>query len=1322
MCPESPEKNASPDGESSDKGPRLGGSVFPVSRERPVELGRYSVVGILGKGGMGVVYEAIDRERGQVVALKTLRKLDPYGLRRLKAEFRSVADVVHPNLVLLFELVADDDDLFFTMEYVAGEGFLDHVRGPGAVTRPLGRPASRAMTVPDAVARSESEDDESAPPLDPTGIERLKRSTVHVVSGLAALHRAGKFHRDVKPSNVRVTPQGRAVVLDFGLVKGDVGADLYGPTAGTPSYMAPEQVLGERVTAATDLYAVGVMMYEALVGRKPFTGAAPFVLASKVHAVPERPRALVATIPEDLDALCMDLLAASPDARPSSAEVVRRLGGSLDASTGITGDVPPSARGDAPSSSRKVSGSGSKPTPSGSSTAPLAPFGFLPQAERSPGSSRSTGSVLGPVSGGTPAVALVGREREVEVLFAAYEATKRGESVAVAVSGLSGVGKSSVVRGFLDGLRAGGEAVILEGRCYERESVRFKAFDDIVDALGQVLRHMPWQARLDLLPKGIAELSRIFPVLSDLAVAAGVEQGDAAPDPVELQRRAFGCLKGLLVRLARKKPLVLYVDDLQWGDSDSGRLLVELLSPPERPALLLVYTYRREEAAASPLLADLSRHDLGETLRDLQIAPLSFEQSCDLGRVLFGASEEAASNDLVEAIGRESEGNPFFVEQLVRHVSAGGALEVSLADLVAARLSVLSDDARRTLEVVAIAGRPLEQGIAERAARLTRDDRASIPMLRAQGLVRTRGARHRDTIEPYHDRVREHVTASLAEPTRRAHHLAIAEALEATGRADAHDLALHFHGAGDLPRAYRHALRAAEHEAQGLAFDRAAELFALALECAPRGAEGLVAVRIRLAETLVCAGRSGDAAPHYFAAAERSVGPRANDLRRLGAEQLLVSGRIDEGVAAFRPVLEQVGLSYPSSPRRALVATVARAAALELRGTKAVVRAPEEISARDLAQVDVAWSAGKGLLAVDSIRGGYFFIRTVEASLRAGEPLRIARSLGLYGMMVVYGGERRAEIRGMATLERAIAMAEELGDPTVLGTVRNCLGTAYMSVCKWREGLKWMDSGIAMLESRTVGTNWEVAVCTSSCFNTRIWLGTFADIARLAPVWSRKAERTGDGFSWVQAEHYVALADLARDEPAMARARLARTMEKWTENGFHFQHWLALKLNVWCDLYEGRSEEAYTRLARAFPMYEGSGLSRILLMRLDAHLLRATVAIAASRGREHRLDDALRDAERIRSEGRATADGAAALVRALVSSWRGERTRARTDFTIAARELGQTDVRLYAAAARIVREPSGPEDLEARDASRQLLASEGIVRPDAFLRVLVPMP
>lgn len=1300
---------------TSSRGPRLGGSIFPASREAPIELGRYAVVSMLGKGGMGVVYEAVDRERGQVVALKTLRSLDPNGLRRLKAEFRSVADIVHRNLVLLHELVSDGDDTFFVMDYVAGENFLDHVRGKRMSPREKSRAEPLAATLPEPVVRTErTDDDDVAPPLDPSRFDRLGETIIQVVCGLSALHKAGKFHRDVKPTNVRVTAQGRAVVLDFGLVKGEVGLDLYGPTAGTPAYMAPEQVLGQPVSAATDLYAVGVMMYEVLVGRRPFAGSPLFVLASKVNAMPPRPRSYAPWLPEHLDALCMDLLATAPEARPSAAEVVRRLGGDPEALATGTGEGL--ARSEI-SSSQERNGPVSAP-PVMSSTSPFHPQGDSPQDARPP-SSVSPGPLSS--SQNASSLSLVGRERELSLLAEAYADVKRGNTVAVAVSGHSGVGKSSVVRAFLDGLRASGEATLLEGRCYERESVRFKAFDEVVDALGQQLRFVPWQERAQIVPDGIGELSRIFPVLADLAIAAGARPDERAVEPVELQRRAFACLKGILGRLSAQKPIVVYIDDLQWSDKDSGRLLVELLSPPERPPFLLVTTFRREEVATSPALAALTHPDLRDRIRDLHVGPLSFQGSCDLARRLFAAADPPPSDEVVAAVARESDGNPFFVGELVRHVSAGGAVEVSLSEVVTARLSGLSERARRTLEVVAVAGRPLEQGIVEKAAGLSNDARAVIATLRAHGLVRTRGARQRDTIETYHDRIREHASGALPDDQRRARHLAIASALEGSGRADARDLALHFHGAGDFPRAYTNARKAAELEAEGLAFDRAAELFSLALDCAPRDIEDIVRVRVRLAETLVCAGRSAEAAPHFLTAAAESREPASLDLRRLAAEQLLVSGRIDEGVEVLRPVLEKVGLSYPETPRRAVLAMLTRIAALEIRGTGTRTRPEAEVPKADLARVDVAWSAGKGLLAVDSVRGAYFFVRTLELALRAGEPRRVARSLAMYGMMNVFGGDRGGERRGMALIEKSLALAESLEDPSVLGTIDICFGTAKMSLGQWLPGLELMERGIETLESRAIGVGWECATGRSSCHNARIWRGDLAAIGKSAPSWSRASERVGDRYSWVTAELYTAITELAANDPKSARRRAEKAIARWTDKGFHYQHWLALKVHVWCDLYEGRTDDAYRRLASAYRVYERSGLERVLLMRLDALLLRATVALAASPHVPSALAEAERDAKALEREDRPAGRGAAALVRGGIATARRESTRARTEYSVAARELRRADVLLHAAAAALARLPRAPDEQAEHDAGLAHFTSMGIAAPERFLRVLAPI-
>src|SRR6185369_15844344 len=169
---------------------------------------------------MGVVYDVFDRERKTRVALKTLRTLGGEQLMRFKNEFRALSDLHHVNLVSLGELIHHDGLWFFTMELIDGWDLLSHVRPSGKLD-----------------------------------LERLRDTFGQLSEGLGALHAAGKVHRDIKPSNVRVTQQGRVVLLDFGLLV-DVHAGLSVEAsdalqAGTAAYMAPEQAVGDPVSPAT---------------------------------------------------------------------------------------------------------------------------------------------------------------------------------------------------------------------------------------------------------------------------------------------------------------------------------------------------------------------------------------------------------------------------------------------------------------------------------------------------------------------------------------------------------------------------------------------------------------------------------------------------------------------------------------------------------------------------------------------------------------------------------------------------------------------------------------------------------------------------------------------------------------------------------------------------------------------------------------------------------------------------------------------------------------------------------------------------------------
>ena len=194
------------------------GRHVSLPRGAPLFDSRFSLRREIGRGSMGVVYEAVDTQRDQRVALKMCTHSDGASLYELKQEFRSAAQLRHPNLVRFYGLYGDAQAWFLTMELLRGDSLLCHLAGH-------------------------------------PGWGHLRHVFSQIVSGITAIHAAGKLHRDLKPQNLMVTPEGRAVILDFGLVA-DASAGGVGQTlpriSGTPAYMAPEQAAGKPTTEASD--------------------------------------------------------------------------------------------------------------------------------------------------------------------------------------------------------------------------------------------------------------------------------------------------------------------------------------------------------------------------------------------------------------------------------------------------------------------------------------------------------------------------------------------------------------------------------------------------------------------------------------------------------------------------------------------------------------------------------------------------------------------------------------------------------------------------------------------------------------------------------------------------------------------------------------------------------------------------------------------------------------------------------------------------------------------------------------------------------------
>ena len=416
----------------------------------------------------------------------------------------------------------------------------------------------------------------------------------------------------------------------------------------------------------------------------------------------------------------------------------------------------------------------------------------------------------------------VSREAELAELGRCYDQMRAGGTVVACVAGQSGIGKSALVRKFLLQVQSQDQPVILSGRCYEQESVPFKAMDSLVDALSRYLKRVAPDELAGLLPRDARRLTKLFPVLERVeALNATPSRASDPLDRQELRRRAFQALRDLLGRIGERHPLVLAIDDMQWGDTDSATLLAELLRPPDSPALLLLLSFREEKSnpGLQLLFAELERG--GVPLVRLALEPFTQAESLQLARMLL-PSAGRAEDEMAANIARESSGNAYFVRELARQARAGSRpgerAGLRLDDLIWERVKELSDESRRLLEVVAVSGQPLAQRDAYAAAGLASRNPAALGALRADRLVRGGGEGAGEFLETYHDRIRESIVSRLPADILRGHHGRLAATLEVHRSADAETLAVHLFHAGETMRAgqrYAEAARAAT-EALGI--------------------------------------------------------------------------------------------------------------------------------------------------------------------------------------------------------------------------------------------------------------------------------------------------------------------------------------------------------------------------------------------------------------------------------------------------------------------------------------------------------------------------
>jgi len=1235
---------------------------------------RYVVRRCLGGGSLGLVYEAYDRKRKAVVALKTLRMFGSSGLYRLKQEFRSLSDISHPNLVSLYELVGEDDNWFIAMEMVKGVNFYQFVRGEDSPN-----PLSSATWMSNEIG-SLASDPTAHIPLDqpdPTHVEdvdRLRRSFVQLLSGVAALHATGKLHRDIKPSNVLVTSEGRVVLLDFGLIYDTDRAaselSRIDKVMGTVAFIAPEHAMGGAPSPSTDMYSVGVLLFQGLTGRLPFDGSMMDMLQAMQDSEPPKPSDMIPDLPKELNDLCAALMAKDPLRRPTAVEALLRLG-------------------EDPS--------------------------MLAVKVRARGRSQDR---------------IEGREAERQILDSAYTTARNGRAVVCVVRGETGMGKTSLVQHFLSELRNREEVTILRGRCYERESVPFKAFDSMMDGLRRRLKRLPEEEVLQILPPDAWLVTRLFPVLKELVQDTEPTDAGVIADPLEQRLRAFEVCRKMIRNLAKRRPVVVFLDDVQWGDSDSARMLAGWLHGLQRVRMLVIISYRSEDKATSPFLAQLL-HDpvfARSEVRELDLAPLKPGLATAVARGLIGDTFPNPTEAAVW-IADESGGNPHLMAELATALKASAEMgvdnqlaDLSLDELVRARVKQLSEPAQRLLRFVSVAGRPLPARVLSSAAELAEGGVHELNLLRSGRFVKTTQSPLGELVELYHSRVGGAVRDAWTPEELARHHLTMARAMERERWDDPEALMMHYLSGGEQDRAGELAMGAARQASETLAFERAANLYTTALELGHWDLATEEDLRSRLADTLVYAGRGEKAARVYLELAAGADEATSIELRRKAAEQLITNGYIDEGRVLLIEVLRRVQLKLPGSNRSAVVAHYMHRACLRWNGMIFVDTEEADISPADLQRIDACWLTALSMSFVDPVLGMYFHDRNLLYSLRSGEQYRVLRAFTMeLAFMVQRGNYDWNAWSKLLVRCKALANRVNIAHGTALVFMAEGMSAYFEG--RFKNAYRHLRQAERTIVELCPGVTFELSQSRLFALRSLMYVGELKQVALEHPKLASEASECGNLLlsSSLRSDIFVLL-PLAQDAPDKARSHLASAKAQWSRSGAHFQHLFEIRGQVYLALYEGRGEDAWQEIDRVWETFRGALLDKGITSRVAMHDARATAALG--RGKAGIRDAAASAKALLATKSQRMAEPCGHMIIGGIALLNGDKKAAGESYERAMEGFVKVEMHMHAAVARhrLGSVKDGREGTLLTQAAEGWFTNQDVVDIDKLCQAIAPIP
>lgn len=634
---------------SSEPGPVSPGRPLPQAFGR----GRYEVVRVLGEGGMKRVYLARDSQLQREVAVSAFKSegVEQTAFLRARREAEAMGKLGdHPNVVTIYDIGDEDGELFLVSQYMSG----------GDLAGLLAQADDRQLAIAEVVRIS----------------TEISRALEH-----AHAHRV--VHRDLKPQNVWLAPDGTAKLGDFGLA---IAADysrmtVEGMMVGTVAYMPPEQGLGRSADARSDLYSLGTVMYELICGAPPFAGEdAASVISQHVSTVPvgltwHRP-----DVPKALEQLVLKLLAKTPEERPQSATEVREALEAIDSVSSMVAS---------------------------------------PQDDATIALDRLTQG------------AFLGRESETKELRKGVDQVIAGRGCLFMVAGEAGMGKTRLAAE-IDSYANLRGAQVLWGRCYEGEGApAYWPWVQVIRAYAQSREPDELAAELGSGASDIAQVvSELRGRLPDLPEPQPL-------DPQQARFRLFDSIANFLRNASSVRPLAIFLEDLHLADQPSLLLLQFVARELATARIFVLCTYRDAELDDDHLLgkvhASLSHESGYERMR------LRGLTKRDVKALLEQASRQTLESldelALVEAVNRESGGNPYFIEEIIRHLVESGAIyerdgrwlsdarhidqlgiPQGIREVIDRRLSRLSEDCRGLLSTASAIGNEFSLETLERVS------------------------------------------------------------------------------------------------------------------------------------------------------------------------------------------------------------------------------------------------------------------------------------------------------------------------------------------------------------------------------------------------------------------------------------------------------------------------------------------------------------------------------------------------------------------------------------------------------------------------------